>query len=137
METTHLKESLNVLGFQVKTFPHGIEKAFDKLIEMLPGGLDRAYYGISYVMGEAVVYIAAAIENYAGEAEQYNCDRYTIEKGDYLAVTVKDWRKKTHTIKDVFGDMLKDTCPDQDRPCIEWYKDDAEMVCLVRKDHTY
>lgn len=136
METFHLKDGLNVLGFQVKNFPAGIGEAFDELIEMLPGGLDRAYYGISYVTPEGIVYLATVLEHCAGEAEKYNCERYSIEKGEYSTVTVRDWGKKTHTIKDVFGEMLKNDCPDKTRPCVEWYKDDEEMVCMVRIDQS-
>lgn len=134
MESYHLKENLNVMGFQVKTFPEGIGEAFDSFIEVLPGALDRAYYGISYVTDEGIVYLATAVENYAGEAEQHNYERYFIEKGDYLTVTVRDWTKKTHTIKDVFAEMLPDHCPDKLRPCVEWYKNDEEMLCMVRKE---
>lgn len=134
METYRLKENLNVMGFQVKTFPEGIREAFDSLIETLPGALDRAYYGISYATDKGFVYLATAVENYAGEAEQYNYERFFIEKGEYDAVTVKDWQKKTHTIKDVFAGMLPDHRPDKLRPCVEWYKNDDEMLCMVRKE---
>ena len=47
-------------------------------------------------------------EKYEGEAEKYNCERYVIEKGVYIAVTITDWRKKTDCIKDVFHDMMED-----------------------------
>ncbi len=134
MDSYYLSENLNVMGFPVKTFPDGIGEAFDSMIATLPGGLDRAYYGISYVAPEGIVYIAAAVENYPGEAEQHNYQRYFIEKGEYFTVTVKDWRRKTHTIKDVFADMLPEHCPDARRPCVEWYKNDDEMLCMVRKE---
>jgi hypothetical protein len=134
METFHLKEDLNVLGFQVKTFPTGIGEAFDALIEMLQGRVNRAFYGISYASQEGIVYLATAVENYTGEAERYNCEQYTIVKGEYLTTTVRGWRKKTNTIKDVFGVLLQHACPDTARPCVEWYKDDDEMLCMVRID---
>jgi hypothetical protein len=40
--------------------------------------------------------------------------------------------KKVHTIKDIFEDMLKDDCPLEDRPAIEWYLNDDEMICMIR-----
>ena len=132
MDKLTVKNNLSVLGFQVKTFPDGIGEAFDSLMNMVPDGLDRSYYGISYMKGDEVIYYAAVAENYPGEAEKYNCSRYVIEKGEYVTTTIKDWKKKTHTIKDVFGEMMKENCPDFDRPAIEWYINDSEMLCMIR-----
>ena len=133
MEKYNLQSDLKVFGAQVKTFPNGIEEAFDALVKMLPGGFDRSYYGISYVSNDgAMVYIAAAVEKQEGEAEKYNCERYTIEKGEYLAITVIDWRSKTDCIKDVFHEIIKDSRIDKTKPAIEWYKDEKEMICMVK-----
>ena len=132
METLNLKNDLNVFGFQVKTFPEGVKDAFDTLVEMVPDGLDRSYYGISFMEGDQVLYFATAVEQYAGEAERYNCTRYLIERGEYMTETIHDWLHKTHTIKDVFGELMKDDCPSAKRPCIEWYMNDDEMICMVK-----
>lgn len=132
MEKFHLKDDLNVFGVQVKTFPLGIGEAFDGLIGRLPEGLNRAYYGISYITDKGVVYLAVTAERFEGEAEQYQYQRFRIAKGNYRTVTVNDWSKKTDKIKDVFREMLKDDCPDENSPCVEWYKDDQEMICMVR-----
>jgi DNA gyrase inhibitor GyrI len=132
MDTITLKENINVWGFQVKSFPEGIGEAFDSLMTMIPDALDRAFYGISYMEGNSVRYYATVIENYPGEAEKYNCQRYIIEHGEYATITVKGWKNKTHTIKDVFGELYRKQCPDMSRPAIEWYKNDDEMLCMVR-----
>ena len=109
METYILKHDIEAFGFKVKTFPNGIGDAFDKLIAMVPEGLNRSYYGISYMTPDnKVVYIAAVEEKNKGEAERNKCERFTIEQGKYLAVTVEDWRQKTNTIKDVFHEMDKE-----------------------------
>jgi len=76
--------------------------------------------------------MATAEEKYLGEAEKYNCDRYIIEKGEYLAVTIIDWLKKTDCIKDVFQDMMEDDRADNTKPVVEWYKTETEMLCLVK-----
>ena len=133
METYIIKNNIQAFGFQVKTFPNGIGDAFDKLIEMVPEGLNRSYYGISYMTSDnEVVYIAAVEEKNNGEAESNKCERYTIEQGKYLAVTVRDWRKKTDTIKDVFHSMMNEKGIDKSKPCVEWYKNDDEMLCMVK-----
>lgn len=132
MEKYILPDDLRVFGVQVKTFPNGISEAFDSLVKMLPGRFDRSFYGISYVENDAMVYIAAAGEKYKGEAEKYNCKGYTIEKGEYLTETVNEWRKKTDRIGDVFHDMMRDARVDKTKPAVEWYKNDEEMLCMVR-----
>jgi predicted transcriptional regulator YdeE len=133
MEIYNLQNDLKVFGIQVKTFPMGIGEAFDKLIKMLPGGFDRSYYGISYMTNDgAMMYIAAAIEKREGEAEKYNCERYIIEKGEYMAITVNDWRSKTDCIKDIFYEIIKDSRIDKTSPAIEWYKDEKQMICMVK-----
>ncbi|HEX5172352.1 MAG TPA: hypothetical protein VFW11_24420 [Cyclobacteriaceae bacterium] len=132
MEKYYLKDDLRVFGVQVKTFPIGIGEAFDSLIGKLPEGLERSYYGISYVRDKDIVYLAVTAERFEGEAEKYNYERFTIAKGNYNTIMVKDWSKKTDKIKDVFHEIMKDDCPDENRPCVEWYKSDKEMLCMVR-----
>lgn len=136
MEGYYLKSDLKVFGMQVKTFPFGVGEAFDSLIGRLPEGLNRSYYGISYITDKGVVYLAVTAERFEGEAAQYPFESFRIAKGNYRTVTVKDWSTKTDKIKDVFHEMLRDECPDADRPCVEWYKDDKEMMCMVRIDES-
>jgi hypothetical protein len=133
METYNLKNDLKVFGKEVRTFPLGVAEAFHELLTMIPDGSHRAYYGLSHIdeMGK-IIYKAAAEENYAGEAEKYNCKRYLIEKGEYLSVTITNWRDNTECIKDVFHDMMEDDRADKTKDVVEWYKTETEMLCLVK-----
>jgi len=133
METYNLKNDLKVFGKEVRTFPLGVAEAFHELLTMIPDGSHRAYYGLSHIdeMGK-IIYKAAAEENYAGEAEKYNCKRYLIEKGEYLAVSITNWRDNTDCIKDVFHDMMEDDRADKTKEVVEWYKTETEMLCLVK-----
>jgi hypothetical protein len=109
----------------------GISDAFEELLKLLPGGFDRSCYGISYEKDGEFVYNATALEIYDDEAEKYNCDRYIIRKGQYLTQTLRDWRSKTDMIKDIFQVMMGDGRVDQRMPCVEWYRTDHEMFCMV------
>ncbi|MDX2048561.1 MAG: hypothetical protein SFU87_17375 [Chitinophagaceae bacterium] len=132
MKIYHIESDLKIFGRQVKRFPDGIEEAFDELVKML-GGFNRSFYGICFMGKDGrLVYCAAAKENHEGEAEQYNCEKYIIEKGEYLAVTIHGWRKKTDTIKDVFHGLMQDERADQTKQSVEWYKNDDEMMCMVK-----
>jgi hypothetical protein len=137
MEKYNMKNDLKVFGVHVKNFPKGIGLAFDSLLEMIPGGFDRSYYGISSMSETGtVVYKAVAEEKFDGEAQKYNCEQDVISKGEYLTVSLKDWRKKTDSIKDIFHEMMKDDRVDKTKPCIEWYKDDNEMMCMLKMKGT-
>jgi hypothetical protein len=127
-----LKEDLKVLGFQVQDCISGIGEAFETLVNMLPGGFTRSYYGISEMGEDGMIYRAAALENYEGEAEKYNCKQFTIEKGEYLAVTLYNWRKNLNAIKEIFTGLHLDPRVDPSKSCVEWYKNDEEMVCMIK-----
>jgi predicted transcriptional regulator YdeE len=135
MEKYQIKEDINVFGFEVKTFPKGIGEAFEALVKLVPDGFGRPYYGICYTDSHNhIVYLATAIEKEPGEAEKFNCSRYTIAKGEYAVETVLDWRGKTDTIKHVFERMMKTIPNGPTGPIVEWYKNDWEMVCMIPLD---
>ena len=132
MEKYILKYDLKVMGIQVKSFPEGIGATFDTLAEAL-GGFNRSFYGVCYMdAGGKLIYKACAEELHEDEAEKYNCERLKIEKGEYLTVTLKDWLTKTGSINGIFHKMMGDHRVDKTKPCVEWYKNDNEMVCMVK-----
>jgi hypothetical protein len=132
MENYIVKEDINLLGKPVPAFPLGITETFDSLARMLPGGLKRNYYGLSHMEGGKIFYFAAAQEKFSGEAETYRCDFAVIEKGEYLVVPIREWRNHLESIKDVFHDLMQDQRIDQTKPCVEWYRSDEEMWCMVK-----
>ncbi|CAA9532092.1 MAG: hypothetical protein AVDCRST_MAG96-3633 [uncultured Segetibacter sp.] len=132
MEKYNVLNDVKVFGVQVKTFPEGIGEAFDDLLKMLPEGFNRSFYGISEMTEKGFVYKAVAEEKHDNEANIYNCERSIIEKGEYLVAPVRDWRKKTDSIKYVFQEMMHNSSVDKTRPCIEWYINNDEMWCMVK-----
>jgi DinB superfamily len=137
METYTLIHDVHVFGLQVKTFPQGIKEVFNALMQKVDNGKNRAYYGLSKMDADGgILYYANTEEKFPGEAEKYGCESYTMKKGDYLAVTIKDWYSKLDTIKEVFHEMMQDKRADNTKPCIEWYKTDEEMICMMQVDPT-
>jgi hypothetical protein len=133
METFNLKNDLKVFGVQVKNFPNGVGEAFHDLIKLFPADDNRSYYGIfSMAENGNMVYYATAEETYMGEAEKYKSEQLTIEKGEYLAEPIRDWRKNTDCIKDVFMKMSADERVDHTKPGVEWYKNDDKMLCMLK-----
>lgn len=136
MEKYHIDNNITAFGKPVTTFPAGIPEAFDELMALFPKDDPRPYYGISQCTENGILYIAAAHQVKDGEAEKFNYQKYTIEKGDYLAVTVTEWMQKTETIKNVFASLMNDHRSDTSKPCIEIYKNDWEMICLMKEHVT-
>ncbi len=133
METCHLPQDIIIFGNQVKTFPAGVQEAFGNLMKTLPDGDKRAYYGLSKMdENNNVLYWAAAAETFDGESKKHNGHQFILPKGVYLYETIKDWRSNIHCIKDVFFKMLQDEQADLTKYCIEWYKTDEEMVCMLQ-----
>jgi hypothetical protein len=71
-------------------------------------------------------------EKFEGEAEKYNYEKLKIEKGKYLTSTILEWQKKTECIKDIFYEIIQDPLVNKTKPAIECYKDDNEMICLLK-----
>jgi len=134
MDKYILQEDLKVLGIQVKTFPFGIDEAFYELIKKTGDCAgERNYYGISSMDEEGkIIYRAVAEEKYTGEAEKFNYEQTTIERGDYFFTILKGWGRKKHCIKDIFQEMMEDERVDKTKPCVEWYKNEDEMLCMVK-----
>jgi len=133
MDTYHLPTARSVFGMPVETFPQGIGEAFHDLMQRIPDGKHRGYYGLSHMDASGkIFYFVSAEEKFSGEAEKYGLTRYTIDAGDYLSVTVQNWRDNTDCIKDVFRNMMQDPLADCTKPCVEWYKTDDEMLCLLQ-----
>lgn len=132
MKTVNLPNDVKVFGIKVTTFPNGVGSAFDKLVKMIPGGFSRSYYGISYLENGKMIYYAAAKELNPGEAEKYACERLTIEKGQYLIESLHKWRDKVHQVKDIFQELVADDRTDKKKPGVEWYKNEEEMICMIK-----
>ena len=129
MVTITLNDPLEVVGFPVKTFPMGIAEAFDKLKNIL--GSNRPYYGLSQMSSTGSLYIAAALKKSVNEKSEFELEEYTIPKGKYAVRMIQDWKKNLSAIPHVFGDLLTDGI-DHAVPCVEWYKNDDEMLCMVK-----
>ncbi|MEO6221552.1 MAG: hypothetical protein ABIO81_14050 [Ginsengibacter sp.] len=131
-----LSSDINVFGFQVKSFPQGISEAFDNLMNTIDDkNFTRSYYGITKAAKDgSMLYYATALENSSDEADKYNLERLSISKGEYLTETLNDWLTKIDSIKTIFQRMMQDGRVDKTKPCVEWYKNKNEMMCMVSAD---
>ncbi len=136
MEIYNLKENIKVYCTTAKSFPNGVQEAFITLEKMLSKE-GRTFYGISHGSKDGgIIYKAAVSENFDGEAEKYGFETFTIKKGEYITETIIDWRKKMETFGPTFQKLLAHPQFDKITPCIEWYKSDKEVVCMVKADQS-
>lgn len=132
MEKITLDKAVKLVAKQVKTFPLGISEIFDHLLHTLPEGKARAYFGISWMEDDRVVYYAAAEQRAPSELKDFELEPWTIESGEYLAIPITQWYQKLDSIKDVFHHLMLDQRTDKTKPCIEWYQSDNKMLCMMK-----
>lgn len=135
MEPTkyHLDKSVKTFYIMANSFPQGIQTAFDKLHSLLPATTGRTFYGISRPNRQGVIeYRAAVAEAFDGEAEKYGCDTLTIPAGNYLTTTITNWQQNIPQIQKAFDELLKSPQLQPDTYCYECYKNDTELLCMVK-----
>jgi predicted transcriptional regulator YdeE len=125
---------VNTLCVPAKNYPEGITEAFQTLERLHPTICERPFYGISFKEADSqqIIYKAAVAEAYEGEALDYGCEQFKIPAATYLSVTIKDFMNDLEAIPRAFERLLKSPGIDPEFPCIEWYKSDRELVCLIK-----
>jgi predicted transcriptional regulator YdeE len=132
MQPYTLNEDVKVICQTVDSFPFGIKEAFDALIASF-GMAGREFYGISYMDEECQIIYKVAVSAFNDDEElKPGYEPFTIRKGNYLSETLKNWMAKTDKIKDIFGVLMEDPSYDNSSPCVEWYRNDGEMLCMVK-----
>lgn len=134
METFNLKYDMKLFCVTAQTFPGGIKPAFTALENMLPTVSDRIFFGISYNTAEGIIYKAAVAEDFEGEGEIYGCETFILQGGEYLTETVLNWKNNEESIGKSFQRLLADPRLDEKFPCVEWYKSEGEVWCMVKMD---
>jgi predicted transcriptional regulator YdeE len=131
MEIYTLKKDMEIVCVTAKSFPYEIKQAFGSLISLLSSIEDRTFFGIAYQNKEGdMIYKAAVLESYDGEAEKLGCEKFTIEKGEYLTETLKDWKKDESRIGLTFR-KFSESKYNATFPCVEWYQGN-DVMCMVK-----
>lgn len=133
MKTVTLKNDIRVFCAAARSFPYGIGGALADLEQRLPAWDRRNLFGLSRRADNGlIVYQAAASEAYRGEAERYSGETHVIPQGEYLAITLPDWRGRGTRLSHTFDRLLSHPRSAKDQPCVEWYDACGRVVCMVR-----
>lgn len=131
MELYRLKHDIKVLCVEARSFPKGIKEAFDKLNSLMPDMIGRCIFGISKPKNGIIRYSAAASEKFEGEGNKLGCPTFILKAGTYLGETLLDWQQNEMMIMSIFNRLVADKRLDGSAHCIEWYKNNQELLCMV------
>jgi|SRR6478609_2521316 len=135
MEIYTLKNDMEIFCVTARSFPYEIKQAFAALINLLPTMDDRIFFGIAFEDKDGdMIYKAAVLESFEGEAEKLGCERFTIKKGEYLTETLKDWKKDESQIGLTFK-RFSESKYNATFPCVEWYQGN-DVMCMVKLDNS-
>lgn len=131
MDIYELKHPVKVFCVEAQSFPGGIKAAFDQLQALAPDTANRHIFGISKPQNGLIIYKAAATEKFEGEGIRLGYPTFTISDGFYLTETLIDWQDNEMMIMGIFNRLIADRRLDGSAHCIEWYKNDRELLCMV------
>jgi hypothetical protein len=134
MEITTINNDIKVFYLIAKSFPESVPKTYEMLHSLVSDSNDRKYFGISHPDEKGnIVYKAGTEELETGEAEKYNCETFTIKKGKYISIYIKDHMKDPSSIVEAFKKLLSNPDIDPKGYCLEWYinYNDPDVNCMV------
>lgn len=132
METTTIKEDIQIGMVRATSFPAGVMDAHQKLHSIVPFSRERGYYGISYPdRNGTIMYWAGAGELLPGDLDDKGLETFTIRRGDYLYIDVVDYMADTSAIGNAFQTILKDERIAHNGYCVERYYSEKECRCMV------
>lgn len=133
MEMTTLKDDVKLGMVRAGSFPMGVMAAHNQLHEKVAGDNGRGFYGISWPDKQGnIMYWAAAEELQPGEFAGKDLEPFTLVKGNYLYIDVKNYMKDKLAIGNAFQIILKDHRIAHDGCCVEQYFSDTDCRCMVR-----
>jgi hypothetical protein len=132
MDTIVFEKDISACCVAASSFPDGVLTAFQTLHGKLDRKDERQHFGISHGLADGGIhYLAAATELSPGEAETLEVDRFTIQKGTYLGLTIQDFMKDLGEIGRVFQQLLQNPDLDPEGYCLEIYTG-KDVQCLVK-----
>lgn len=134
MEKVVFQQDIPTLRVAATSFPAGIMAAYEKLHSVLPAEEGRQTYGISHSDDDGnILYWAATNILDEKDQEKSGFEPFTIRKGAYASVLVKDFDQDMPLIGRTFEKLL--THPELDDSegyCLEIYLNEHDVQCLVK-----
>lgn len=133
MSIYHLDNDIQVFCKTATSFPGGILEAHQSLHRLVSFSPQRQYYGVSRMDKNGdIIYKAAAAELTPGELSQHNLESFTIRKGDYIYIDIKNFMENVPAIGEAFTQLKSDERIDPQGAAVEWYLNDNDVRCMIR-----
>lgn len=132
MDTIVFDKDIAVCCVAASSFPDGVLAAFQTLHGKLDRKEERQHFGISHGLPDGGIhYLVAATELNPGEVEALELERFTIQKGAYLGLSIQDYMKDLGEIGRTFHRLLQSPELDPEGYCLEIYAG-KDVQCLVK-----
>lgn len=133
MNIYKLEKDNHVFCKTAASFPDGVKEAHESLHRLISFSPERKYFGLSW-MNEAgdIIYKAAAEELIPGELSKHQLEPFTIRKGDYIYIDVKNFMQDIPAIGQAFNELKSDKRIDPEGVALEWYHNEADVRCMIR-----
>lgn len=105
----------------------GIRKAWDRLEEPFDTFVGRRFYGVRW--GDE--YRACVALSEEDDPEALDLEHWVIPGGLYVSCRIDEWPRHTHQIPRRFAALEKTATVDRDRPAIEYYRTERELILYV------
>ncbi|WP_256005496.1 transcriptional regulator [Pedobacter deserti] len=133
IENYMIPENLTVYCVTAETFPEGALKAHKQLHAKVPLSYERKYFGISRWENRTMIYKAGATALSPGELDALGLEKVVLPKGDYLSIIVKDFMSDVSAIGRAFEQLTSLPDVDPEGYGLEWYFNDGDVQCMMRK----
>ena len=133
MNIYNLEKDIHVFCKTAASFPDGVLEAHQSLHKLVSFSPERKYYGISWMDKSGdIIYKAAAEEITPGELSKHNLEPFTIRKGDYIYIDIKNFMENIPAIGQAFDQLKSDERIDPQGAAVEWYLNDNDVRCMIR-----
>lgn len=133
IESYTIYHDIHLMVEKAENFGKDIADAFVRLAEKLANnGQKRECYGIVLNDNSGMSYYAGMTELYAGENKEKSIYLMTIPAGDYRAIKVENWNQNILHIGPTFDQILTSGQVEANAPCIEYYRTETELLCMIR-----
>jgi hypothetical protein len=119
------------MSVKVEKFPEDVKGAFSSLGNKLHTKTGRKFFGAVNVGQDSIDYQACLVQKDKFEHIVLGLQNYMIPGGKYVTNKLVNWSKNTHLIKEMFGEMEHRFRFDAQRPQLEYYKSNRELILLL------
>ena len=107
----------------------GVREAWSTLESKLPSLKRRKFYG-TYHDDDKVYRACTAIMD-EKEPEKLALSTWTIPGGKFVREKIRDYASRVEIIGETFESMAQENDPDPNRPSIEFYRSQREVILLL------